>query len=153
MPLTRRSRDEATSDQTLALRRDLFWELLRAGDYGPEEMSRLLAAVLSDSEFFITEARLRLGDITEGDLACPPPDRDAGLTEDRQLALCQRLLTKPPAPGHHVVWVAFDRAGPGNAHLEVGPVSFWSCEWVRAVLEQGGPNVQHIPEELEATDG
>ena len=23
--------------------------------------------------------------------------------------------------------------------------------WVRAVLEQGGPSVQHIPEEIEAT--
>lgn len=91
-------------------------------------MSRLLAAVLSDSESFITEARLWLGDITEGDLAWPPLDRDAGLTEDQQLALCQRLLTKPSAPGHHVVWVVVDRAGPGNAHLEVGPVSFWSCE-------------------------
>jgi hypothetical protein len=64
---------------------------------------------------------------------------------DQQLALCQRLLTKPPAPGHHVVWVAFDRAGPGNADLEVGPVSLWSCEWVQAVLDQGGPECSAHP--------
>ncbi len=146
-------RDEATSYETLALRRDLFWELIRAGDYGPEEMSRLLAAVLTDSEFLITEARLWLGDIAEADVAWPLSGRDAGLTEDQQLALCRRLMTKPPAPGNHVVWVAFDRAGPGHAHLKVGSVTFWNCEWVRAILEQGGPNLEHIPAELKAADG
>ena len=137
----------------MALLRDLSWELIRAGDYGVEEMSRLLAAVLTDSEFLITEARLWLGDIAESDVTWPPPDRDAGLTEDQQLALCRRLVTKLPVAGRHVVWVAFDRAGPGNAHLKVGPVTFWNCEWVRAVLEQGGPNLDHIPAELKAADG
>jgi hypothetical protein len=146
-------RDEAASYETLALRRDLFWDLVRAGDYGLEEMSRLLAAVLSDSEFFISDARLWLGDIAEGDVPWPPSGRDAGLTEGEQMTLCRRLLTKPPAPGHHIVWVAFDRAGPGNARLDIGPVSFWNCEWVRAVLEQGGPNLEHIPAELKTTDG
>jgi hypothetical protein len=146
-------RDDATSYETLSLRRDLFWELIRAGDYGPEEMSRLLAAVLSDSEFHLVQARLWLGDISEEDVTWPRPGGDAGLTDDEQLALCARLITKQPAPGHHVVWVAFDRAGPSSTRKHVGPVSFWNPEWLRAVLERGGVNLQHVPAELKDSDG
>jgi ribosomal 50S subunit-associated protein YjgA (DUF615 family) len=146
-------RDDTTDYETLALRRDLFWELIRAGDYGPDQMSRLLAAVLSDSEFHLVEARLWLGDITEDDLTWPRRGGDAGLSDDEQLALCARLLTKQPAAGQHVVWVAFDRAGPGSTHLQVGPVSFWNPEWLRAVLEQGGPNLSHAPAELKDSNG
>ena len=146
-------RDEATSYETLSLHRDLFWELIRAGDYGPEEMSRLLAAVLSDSEFHLVQARLWLGDISEEDVTWPRPGGDAGLTDDEQLALCARLITKQPAPGHHVVWLAFDRAGPTSTHKQVGPVSFWNPEWRRAVLERGEVNLQHVPAELKDSDG
>lgn len=145
--------DEATGDETLAIRRDLFWDLIRAGDYGADQMSRLLAGVLSDSEFHLVEARLWLGDINEQDVTWPRPDGDAGLTDDEQLTLCARLVTKHPASGQHVVWVAFDRAGPSGTHLQVGPASFWSPEWLRAVLEQGGPNLQHVPDELRGSDG
>jgi hypothetical protein len=146
-------RDEATDNETLALRRDLFWELIRAGDHGPDQMSRLLAAVLSDSEFHFVEARLWLGDINEQDVSWPRPDGDAGLTGDEQLALCARLVTNQPAPGHHVVWIAFDRAGPSGTHLQVGPASFWNPQWLRAALEQGAPNLQHVPDELKDSDG
>lgn len=146
-------RDEAAEYETLALRRNLFWELIRAGDYGPDQMSRLLAAVLSDSEFHLVEARLWLGDISEDDVTWPRPDGDAGLSDDEQLALCARLVSKQPAPGHHVVWVAFDRAGPSSFHKQVGPVSFWNPEWLQAVLEQGGPNLPHVPAELKDSDG
>ncbi|HTU74517.1 MAG TPA: hypothetical protein VMG38_13460 [Trebonia sp.] len=123
-------------------------------------MSRLLATVLGDSTIGVTEARIWLGDMTEADVAWPwvgqEPgpicDADAGLTLDEQLALCHRLLTMPPAPGHHVVWIAFDHAGPGNARLPVCTVSFWDCKWVKEVLQvqDPNPNLDSIPLELKA---
>jgi len=146
-------KDTATSDEVLALRRDLFWELLRAGDYGVDQMSQLLAGVLGDSSFHVIQARVWLGDIAEEDVTLPRPFDSAGLTSDQQLALCERLLVKPPLRGHQVVWVAFDRAGPGTFHRELGPITLWNCEWVREVLEKGGPNLSVIPGELKEKDG
>jgi hypothetical protein len=117
-------------------------------------MSRLLAGILGDVGFDVTEARLWLGDITDAEVVRTIPSADAGLTEDQQLALCERILTKPPISAHHVVWIAFNHAGPGSSNVTVGPVSFWGCEWVRLVLADGtGPNIESIPPELRATDG
>lgn len=146
-------RDPATSFDTLALRRDLFWKLLRAADYSSDELSQLLAMILSDIEFYIIRARLWLGDVSESEVAWPAPARDAGLTNEQQLTLCQRIVTKSPEQAQHIVWVAFDRTGLGGSSFTIGPVSFWNCEWVRAVLEQGGPNLEHIPSELRGGEG
>ena len=160
--LTQACRDPSTRSETLATLRDLFWDLLRAGNYEPDHMSRLLATVLGDSTIGVTEARIWLGDMTEADVTWPRAmqepgpicDVGAGLTLDEQLALCHRLLTTPPAPGHHVVWIAFDRAGPGNPRLPVGTVTFWDCEWVREVLQarDPNPNREFIPIELKADE-
>lgn len=155
-------RDPVTSRETLATRRDLFWQLMRVGDYATDLMSQLLAGILADSTFSVTLARIWLGDITEAEATWPQrhpsgllQDQDAGLTQDEQLASCRRLITTPPVQRHHVVWVAFDHAGPGSNRQEVGRVSFWDCEWVREVLRCGhaGPNLDSIPGELKAGEG
>lgn len=161
--LTTACRDTATSTETMATRRDLFWQLLRTGNYAPDQMSQFLAGALANSGFYVSLARIWLGEITEAQATRPQPgpsgllqDPEAGLTQDQQLALCRQLLTTPPAQRHHVVWVAFDRAGPARtARQEVGRVTFWDCRWVREVLCSGdaGPNMDAIPGEFKAADG
>jgi hypothetical protein len=70
------------------------------------------------------------------------------------MALCHGLLAKTPARGRYVVWIAFDHAGPGNtARKDIGPVSFWDCDWGRGNLMQGGPHLDDIPGELTGTGG
>jgi hypothetical protein len=142
-------RDPATGDETLAVRRDLFWQLLRTGNYGGEQTSQLLGGVLTDSAFHVWEARIWVGDITEAEAGWPRPDQDAGLSQDQRLALCRRFLITPPRAAHHVVWLAFDHTGPAAFyHREVGPMSFWNCRWTREVLRDGGANLDSIPSEL-----
>jgi hypothetical protein len=147
-------RDTTVSYGTLALHRDLFWQLVRAGDCDPSQTSDLLAGVLADNARYIALAQVRLGDVDEADVKWPSPFQTAGLSENQQLALCRRIVVKTPTPGRYVVWIAFDRAAPGVMHRAIGPISFWDSRWVRAVLEQGqaGPNLDAVPSELKGTD-
>jgi hypothetical protein len=147
-------RDTTVSYGTLALRRDLFWQLVHAGGCDPSQTSDLLAGVLADNARYIAVAQVRLGDVNEADVTWPSPFQMAGLSENQQLALCRRIVIQTPTPGRHVVWIAFDGAAPGVMHRAIGPISFWNSRWVRAVLEQGqaGPNLDAVPSELKATD-
>jgi hypothetical protein len=151
--LIKACRDPSTSYDTLALRRDLFWQVIKAADYALDQMSRLLGGILGDAGISVTEAKLWLGDVAEDRVEWQKPDQYAGLSEEQQLSLCQRLLTKPPTRAHRVIWIAFNGAGPGIGMHTVGPVSFWDCEWVRGVLEHGGANWNYLPAELRATQG
>jgi hypothetical protein len=148
-------RNPCVSYETLALRRDLFWQVVAAGDHDTGSMSGHLAGVLTNEAFYVDLARFWLGDIGETDIRRPSPTQDAGLTEAQQLALCERLLTKGPIHGHYVIWVAFDLAGPGQIHRTVGTVSFWEARWLRSVLEHGhsGPNFAAVPNELKPPAG
>ena len=146
-------RDPATDAATLAVRRDLFWELLRAGNYAAEQMSQMLAGVLIDSAFHVTEVGIWVGDISEADVERRYRDQTAGLTEEQQLTLCRRFVTTSPPQGQHVVWIAFDHAGPGTFYRKMGPLSFWNSEWLRGALKSGGPNLDEIPDELKDPDG
>jgi hypothetical protein len=147
-------RDPATTWETLSLRRELFWQLVREGGYGAEQMSHHLAGVLGSDAFQVSLARFWLGDINEDDVPSPLPAADAELTEVQQLELCERLLTKPPTRGHYVVWIAFDLAGNGRYTQDVGPVSFYKAQWLQHALRQGGQHVaMPVPGELRSAEG
>ena len=147
-------RDMAVSYETLAIRRDLFWQLVRAGGHDADQMGSHLAGALGGTAFDVGLVKLWLGDIGESRVPRPWPVQAAGLAEQEQLALCQRLLAKTPTRGHYVVWIAFDHAGPGNAvRRDMGPVSFWDCNWVRENLMRGGPHLDDIPGDLKGTEG
>lgn len=146
-------RDVTVGYDVLAIRRDLFWEIMEAGDHDVHWMGDLLSGVLRDSAFYIAQAGIWLGDIIGTQSALLRHDHAAGLPEGKRLALCRRILTAPPVDGHYVAWAAFDHAGPGSVRETVGPISFWDSKWVRAVLEQRDGNLPDIPEELQATDG
>lgn len=147
-------RGTAVSYETLALLRDLFWQVVRAGDCDPRETGDLLAGALDDNALSVTLARVRLGDVNEADVTWPSPSQTAGLSDNEQLALCRRIVVKTPTRGLYVVWIAFDRAAPGVMHRTIGPISFWNSKWVRTVLEQGqgGANLDAVPGELKGTD-
>jgi hypothetical protein len=152
--LVKACHDPNISSSTLAFRRDLFWQLLRVADHDVTQMSQLLAGILANAEYYILSARTWLGDLSSKGIVWPRPDKEAHLPEDQLLTLCRRLMTKSSIPGHYVIWVAFDRAGPGTIHQEVGSVSFWNCAWAREVLLGGdGPNLAAVPGELKTTDG
>ena len=146
-------RDTTIGYDTLALRRDLFWQLARAGNHDTSQLSDFLAGTLADNAYWVDLAKVWLGDIT--DIATPlrRPDESSGLSEAEQLAFCERLVTQPAVPGHYVVWIAYDHAGPGVIHRELGPIAFWSVKWLRAVLAEGkGPNWEAVPSELKVAD-
>jgi len=144
-------RDEATSYDVLAMRRDLFWHLVRTADYDVERMSTLLAGVLSDFEFYVANARRWLGDVPDDQYMAPGPmETPAGLTEEQRRTLCRRILTRQPVYAHRVVWIAFDRAGRGTGVRELGAVSFWENPLVCAALQGNGPPWDSIPAELRA---
>jgi len=146
-------RDTSIAYETLATRRDLFWQLVRASDHDDSQMSDFLAGALGNNAFHIALARIWLGDVSATEVSLPHPDQSAGLTEAEQLDFCERLLTKPPTPGRYVVWIAFGRASPGVIHRVVGPISFWNAKWLRTALEQGGPDLASIPAEVKVTGG
>ena len=152
--LTEACRDPAVTWEALSLRRELFWQLVREGDHDAEQMSRYLVGVLGNQAFGISLARLWLGDISEDEVPRPLSATGAALTEMQQLELCERLLTKPATQGHHVVWIAFDRAGNGRYTQEVGPVFFCKAQWLQHALSQRGrPGATPVPSELQSTEG
>ncbi len=146
-------RDPQTPIETVAARRDLFWQLVRAADRNTQEFGRLLAGVLDDNALVVGMARVRLGDIPNpGPGAWPRPHQPAGLAESDRIGLCRRLLATPPTPADHVVWVAFDRASLDGTTQTVGPISFYRGAWVRATLEHNGPGRNQLPDELTNPD-
>ena len=109
--------------------------------------------MLSGINWYVTDAQLWIGDITDEQFAVPRPvDQAAGLTERQRLALCQRLVTQQPQQAHRVIWLAFDRAGPGTGLHELGAVTFWHSELLHAILKGGNsPDWEsRIPRELQA---
>ncbi len=146
-------RDTTVPFDVLAHRRDLFWHLARSGDHDTGQLSDFLAGTLANNAYWVDLARVWLGDITDTSTPLRRPDEPAGLTEAEQLAFCERLVTQTATPGHYVVWIAYDHAGPGIIHRELGPVSFWGAKWLRSVLPQGqGPNWDAVPSELKVAD-
>jgi hypothetical protein len=146
-------RDTTVPYDTLALRRDLFWQMARAGDHDTSQLSDFLAGTLADSAFHVDLAKVWLGDTTDTGTSLRRPDESAGLSVNEQLDFCERLVTQPAIPGHYVVWIAYNHAGPGVIYRKLGPISFWSVKWLRAVLAEGqGPNWEVIPSELKVRD-
>lgn len=147
-------RDTAVPHDALAARRDLFWEMTRAGDLSTRQLSGSLAGTLADSAYSVDLAKVWLGDIADTGTSRRRLDEAAGLTENEQLDLCGRLVTQPAVPGRYVVWRAYYHADPGTTYRRLGPVQFWNAKWLRAVLAHGqGPNWEAIPGELKAADG
>jgi hypothetical protein len=145
--------DPLTPIETVAARRDLFWQLIRAADRNTQDLGRLLAGVLDDKGLVVEMARVRLGDIPDpGPEGWSRPHQPAGLTEPERLSLCQRLLATPPTPAHHVVWVSFDRASLNATTQTVGPISFYRGAWVRATLGRNGSDRNQLPAELTNPD-
>lgn len=146
-------RDTTIGYETLALRRDLFWQLVRAGNHDTSQLSDFLAGTLADNAYWVDLAKVWLGDITDAATPLRGMEEAAGLSEADQLAFCERLVTQTAIPGHYVVWIAYDHAGPGVIHRELGPVSFWQAKWLRAVLVEGkGLNWDAVPSELKVAD-
>jgi hypothetical protein len=146
-------RDPQTPIETVAARRDLFWQLVRAGDRNTQELGRLLAGVLDDKALVVAMARVRLGDLPNpGPGAWPRPHELAGLAEPERVSLCRRLLATSPKPAHHVVWVAFDRASLDATTQTVGPISFYRGAWVRATFQHNSPGRNQLPAELTSAD-
>jgi len=147
-------RDTMIGYDTLALRRDLFWQLARAGNHDTSQLSDFLAGTLADNAYWVDLAKVWLGDITDITTPLRRPDESSGLSEAEQLAFCELLVTQPAVPGHYVVWIAYDHAGPGVIHRELGPIAFWSVKWLRAALPEGkGPNWEAVPSELKVAGG
>jgi hypothetical protein len=146
-------RDPRTPYTTIAVRRDLFWQLVRAADRNTRDLRSGLTGILEDSALGIHLVRVRLGEIpTPEPGGWPGRDDAAGLDENTRLDLCRRLLTASTGYGHHVVWVAFDRARLNGVMQTVGPITFYRGDWVRGNLENSGPNLDQVPAELTNPD-
>lgn len=141
--------DPALAYEIVAARRDLFWQIIQAADYNVDRLSSLLGGVLDNRSYDVILARITLGDIGLNEVEWPQrPQEPAGLDEDERLSLCHRLLTTPPSTAHHIVWVAFEKCSLNRAVHDVGPVTFYEAQSVRANLAQDGANRAHLPSEL-----
>ncbi|MEU8365329.1 hypothetical protein AB0C27_55875 [Nonomuraea sp. NPDC048882] len=90
-------RDDGTSYDVLAARRDLLWRLAASTQRPPLDLSERLSSVLDRSPCAVPQARLRLGESTA---ALPgaetEPDAHPEVSEEELLELCRRLLLQPP---------------------------------------------------------
>jgi hypothetical protein len=73
-------RDETMSYDLMALRRELFWHLMRAAGYDPQRLSHLLSGVLTDIDWYVTDAQLWIGDITGEQFSVPRPMDQAAVS-------------------------------------------------------------------------
>jgi hypothetical protein len=152
LDLTDACRDPNTTYYTIAARRDLFWQLVRAADRNTRDLSNRLVGILNDNALETCLVRVRLGDIPTPDPGgWPGRDDAAGLNGTARLDLCQRLLTAPTTAGHHVVWVGFDRARLDDV-TTVWPITFYRGDWVRGILEHRGSDLSRLPVELTNPD-
>lgn len=146
-------RDPGIPYETIAARRDLFWQLIRAADRNAPELGSALAGVLDDHAMDVMTAQIQLGDILSPDPnGSPKPGELAGLSEAERMDLGRRILTAATSSGHHVVWVAFDRASLGGMIETVGPIAFYDGRWVYEILKDKGPNFSQLPPELTNPD-
>jgi hypothetical protein len=146
-------RDPGTSYETIAARRDLFWRLIRTADRNAHELGSTIAGVLDDHATDVIAARVELGDIPGPRPHGWPELGDlAGLSEADRMNLARRVLAAPTTPVHHVVWVAFDRAGLTGMVEAVGRITFYDGGWVRETLEHKSGNLSQLPPELTNPD-
>ncbi len=144
------SRDPSSSIDTITFRWQILSELVEASARNADETFRAVHGILRDDALAVLEAQVVLGDRDAPPMAdWPLPLAAANLTEDERVQLAARLLTVVPTPRHHVIWLAFDRARIPSMILHTGQsISFYDCEWVRGNLEQGGPHLDDLPEEI-----
>jgi hypothetical protein len=143
-------RDSSSSITSITFSRQLLFELLDASGRNADEIFRAACRVLRDHALAVMEAQVVLGERPAPAWAdWPQPLTAANLTEDERVQLAARLLTVSPTPRHHVVWLAFDRARIPSMILHADQLlSFYDCDWVRGNLEQGGPHLDDLPEEI-----
>ncbi len=141
------------------VRRSIFEAALESADRSFAAEAGLLAGVLDDAALEVRVAQHELEGATMG----PPPDAaaSAGLPFEARLDLCRRLLRRTGTPGHHVVWLAYDRARIRVTWmLEMGPVTFFDWSAVVGALESlaephAASHLQEVlpPELLGESDG
>jgi hypothetical protein len=142
-------RDSGTPFETIAARRDIFWQLIRSADRNAHELGGALAGVLGDQAMNVMAARVALGDTPNpGPAGRPELSELGGLSEADRMDLGRRVLAAPNTSAHHVVWVAFDRASLVGTVETVGRITFYAGRWVRESLERKGPHLSQLPSEL-----
>ncbi|MEV4079457.1 hypothetical protein AB0J43_04080 [Nonomuraea fuscirosea] len=143
-------RDDGTSYDVLAARRDLLWRLAAFTQRPPLDLSERLSSVLDRSPCAVPQARLRLGESTA---AMPgaetEPDAHPEVSEEELLELCRRLLLQPPTSGRHVVWLAFVNAASPRVVERTGALTLYDGNCLRERLREHAATPQaDIPEEL-----
>jgi hypothetical protein len=147
---------EACKEPDLPIR-ELYWRahvfrsLARRAGHDVDVPLMPLRSILLDSAAAIRSVQAQLG-VQTSPSRPEPSARWAGLGEDERTNLCADYLRLPARRQRSVVWLAFEYADLPSTHLSFGPLTFYDGRWIREVLEQGGPNLPAIPEELRSGD-
>jgi hypothetical protein len=129
-------------------RRDLVAELAHQRGRDWEEQANLAKGVLADRAWDILTARVVLDHPSREPFDPPEPDTRAGLSADERCALAEAVFDAPPRVGHHVVWVAFERAQLHQfPSIAVGSVTFHDGGRIRDILEHEAGD-DRLPVEL-----
>lgn len=134
---------------TVSVRRDNFWAIVRAVDRNAFELSRRLTSVLTGDPFEVLKAQLALGEIDriDGDILSIRRSTPR-IDPKRRLDLALRLLSLEPISSAHLVWFAFKGAGLTGMVQGSDSIRLFEAQWLRANLLQGGPFISEIPNEI-----
>jgi hypothetical protein len=140
---------EESSINTVYVRRDTFWAIVRAADRNAFELSRSLTFVLSGDPMHAQWARLELGEIHRIDRHALAIDHSTPPIDPKQrLELVVKLLSVEPASSAHTVWFCFRHAGLTAVKKGFGSIELFEARSLRAHILKGPPFQEGVPAEL-----
>lgn len=144
-------KSDMTSQSRLAELRDLFREIMELSGYDLKRLSLNLIGVLSNEFLSVRSAQILVNEVEATQVAGRPrPGDSAGLTQDQQMLLCEKLISFSAAAKRHVVWLAFYNAylvrrsiiGFGNC------ITFYDGHILKSILDSDRPAPAWFPSEL-----
>lgn len=113
----------------------------------PAQVCRFISEIVDDQQREIELAH----QILDGAAFTEPENVDvqAGLLVDDRLALARRYLRRPSESGHHIVWLAFERARLSEPWRDtVGPVDFFDGPTLLEKMKATDSVAGELPGEL-----
>lgn len=137
-----------TPMNTVAVRRDIFWAIVRASDRNVDELSSELVSVLTGDLAITHFATPKVGEIEKSDTDLRTL-RDALPTPPlKRLERAERILRAEPTKKHHIVWLAFRNAYSDRISEKLGFIQLFDAQWLHGNLFGDGPFKDELPEEL-----
>ncbi|WP_433249008.1 hypothetical protein ACQPYK_01570 [Streptosporangium sp. CA-135522] len=120
-----------SSAEAIAIRRDLFFELVRLAEHDLEHLLHDVDGLLSNDARTVQRVRVDLGDVVTSDALDEAPQvwETTDLSADERRDLVSRYLSLPVASRQHVLWLAYERAALHSCTaVTVGNMAFFDSQ-------------------------